>query len=401
MSLSKQSEAPRRVFMTGTFDVSNYGDVMFPLIAEARLARSGIAVVPVSPTGGRARFADAPACVSAAQMLAGEIQADGIVVGGGHIIHTHDMSRIEEYRSGGVGLWAGTSLWLGAVAAAARRDVALAWNAPGVPHPFAQSKRTLVDASLKACDYLSVRDQASVELLDVPPGVVTHVVPDTVAEIAKLWPRVSLGAAFRALLTRKGADSEANYLALHVRNRAIAGTGIAPMIDAFCRAQELTPILVAIGPSLGDGATARDVAQKLAVAHVLLDDPASLAEIAAAIAHSRLYIGASLHGYITALAYEVPGRLVARPSYRKFQGFLDQVGREADLARDWPEAFVRPAQRNPAALMAPSVFAALDAHWARLVEALAAPERKRKERRDFLRAWQAAPEASDFTAAAI
>jgi polysaccharide pyruvyl transferase WcaK-like protein len=393
MSLSKQSRALRRVFVTGTFDVANYGDLLFPLIARERLAREGIEIIPVSPSGTVAKFSDALACVSTAEMLSGETDVDGIVVGGGHIIHTNDMSLIEEYAAGGLGRTAAPGLWLGAALAAAARDVPCVWNAPGIPHPFAQPRRELIDAALGACDYLSVRDTASVELLGAPPGLAMQIVPDTAAEIAQLWPRETLGETFHALLQRKGADPQAQYLALHVRNRAVAGTGVkavARLVDDFCRVRRLRPILAAIGPSLGDGATARDVAAALETPHVLLDAPGSLAEIAAAIAHSRLYVGASLHGYITAASYGVPGMLLARPSYRKYQGFLDHTGRGGDLARDWAGAFdggARRADEKPAALIPPSVFASLDVHWRRLADALAAPARNRKARHAFLRAW--------------
>ena len=106
------------------------------------------------------------------------------------------------------------------------------------------------------------------------------------------------------------------------------------MIDAFSSAHHLVPILIAIGQAHADDVVARDIARHLKVRHILLDDPLSLVEVAASIGQSSLYVGASMHGCVVAAAYGVPGVLVARPSYRKFQAF--SVHRTArSLARDW------------------------------------------------------------------
>src|SRR5262249_47963886 len=99
-------------------------------------------------------------------------------------------------------------------------------------------------------------------------------------------------------------------------------------------------------------------------------------------------IGASLHGYIAAAAYGVPAVLVAQPSYRKFQGFLDHTGRGQDLARDWPGAFALARSRADRSVPMPDrVLDALDAHWRGVADALADPAARRAERHAFLRQW--------------
>ena len=119
---------------------------------------------------------------------------------------------------------------------------------------------------------------------------------------------------------------------MHLRARSLGEIPLATVggwIDEFARAHDLRPILIAIGPSLGDDADARDLSAHVATPHVLLDDPQSLNEIAAAIGSSRLYIGASFHGYVTAACYGKPGALVARPAHKKFSGLLEQTGTKA------------------------------------------------------------------------
>jgi hypothetical protein len=240
---------------------------------------------------------------------------------------------------------------------------------------------------------VSVRDHGSLETLQPPADVDVAVMPDTVADLARMWPIRTLAAPFKRLIERKGGDPAVRHLAFHVRTRAlgkVAPGEIAAWIDEFAARQALVPILIAIGPGLGDVDTARELSRLLRVRHVLLDDPLSLTEIAAAIAYSRLYIGASLHAYITSAAYEVPGVLVAKPARRKFRGFLEHIGRPDDLAREWTDAFQLGATRlNEAAppRMPESVLSALDTHWDRILTAISDPHCKRANRMEFLRSY--------------
>ncbi|WP_419897795.1 polysaccharide pyruvyl transferase family protein [Roseomonas sp. USHLN139] len=366
------------ILVSGMFDMNNYGDLLFPLVAQQRLAEAGYALQPVAPAGGRADFADALPCLDIAAMLdAGGAPAAGILIGGGYIIHAHSLAFLDHYAGEGLGSWCGAGLWLGATLAAALRDVPLAWNAPGVPHPFSARQQRLVDAALRAASYVSVRDAGSRRLLDPQGAADVPVVPDPIAGLPRLWPRAALAADYRALLARKGVPPETRLLALHLRNRSIAGLDhdtIAASLRDFAAAQGLLPMLVAVGESHDDPAVARQLAARMGGPVLMLDDPASLREITAALAHSALYVGASLHGYIVATAYDVPGVLVARPRYNKFAGFLAHAGRPQDLAQDWAQALRLAAARRPdeGALLPAALAAALDTHWARVAAAFAA-----------------------------
>ncbi len=393
MPLVNPSHSPRRVFITGMFDMRNFGDLMFPLIARERLARMGIDIVPVSPTGVDTGLSDALPSVPLQAMFAGDAEVSGIIVGGGYIIHTHRMHFLDEYQSEELAEFAGPGLWLGAALAACVRDVPLVWNAPGVPHPFAHSQRPLIDASLRAVDHLCVRDQGSAELLDAPADIPVGILPDPVASIADLWTPGMLVPVFQSLIARKIGDPRARYMALHFRNRSLVRMGAAAaasLVDDFARTHDLLPLLVAVGQTHADDVLAREIASHLKTAHIVLDDPVSLVEIAAAVALSDLYVGASLHGYVVAAAYGVPGVLVAQPSYRKFQGFLDHTGRQMDRVSSWQEAFATAHDRateKTTPRIPKSVLDDLDAHWKQIGNALGAAEGKRAERHALLRRW--------------
>ena len=380
----------KRVFLTGVFDMQNYGDLLFPLIARRRLAEIGAEIAPIAPTSVFPGLQDAIAPSDISEMLSGDSSVDAIVIGGGYLIHTHRMDVLREYQDANVGEWAGPGLWLGAALAAALRDIPLAWNAPGVPHPIPPSQRRLADAALRASSYVSVRDRGGAELLGAPAEVPVVVAPDPIAELARLWTLRDLEAPFRNLLERKNAGGESDFVAIHFRNRSLAGLPppeAAVMLKDFSLRTRLKPIIVAVGRTHDDDVLARAISAGLDAPHILLDDPASLREIASAIAYSRMYIGASLHGYVTALAYGAPAILVAKPAYKKFSGFLEHVGRMEDMALDWESAYAAAAARKGEPRMEripQTVFAALDEHWRRIKSAIESREDGAAGRRAFL-----------------
>jgi polysaccharide pyruvyl transferase WcaK-like protein len=285
------------------------------------------------------------------------------------------------------------SLWVGATLLAALRDVPIVWNAPGVNLAFTELEGTnFVSVTTAAADMIAVRDERSRANLSGGPTSDVAVVPDTALDIDRVWPKARLADVFRRLLERKEAPVDRPFVAFHIKKRSLGGLSVqrvVEMLDEFAGRVPALPILLALGPCHGDDVFARELSEKLGRPHVLLDDPQGIEEIASAIAGSVLYLGSSLHGYITAYAYEIPSLLVTVPRLDKFEGFLEQIDRVEDACADWVEAFDKAAAYNAAPRpydkrRAAAARAALDRHWSSLVEALGDKERRRSARRDFL-----------------
>jgi polysaccharide pyruvyl transferase WcaK-like protein len=381
---------PRRVLVTGMFDMANYGDLLFPLIAQERLAAEGVEVVAVAPRGGPPPIGGALPSLGLTELFDEGGSADAVLIGGGYIVHTFPLTFIEDYDAGAATDWGGAGLWLGATLAGAMRDVPVLWNAPGVPFPPRPSQADAIAAALRAADYVSLRDRGAADLLAAPADIDVAIVPDTVADVPRLWPRRALEADFARLVARKGGGADDRHVAIHLRRRSVAGVPLADIaaeIDGFAAATGLVPLLVAVGESHDDPALARALSPLIRARHVVLDDPLHLREITAALAFAALYVGASLHGYVASTAYGVPGVLVARPSYRKFGGFLEHTGRAGDLVRDWSGAFGRAGARlaeGPGHAYPARLHSELDVHWRRIAEVIASGGAKAAARRAFL-----------------
>jgi polysaccharide pyruvyl transferase WcaK-like protein len=383
----------RRVFILGAFDLDNYGDLLFPLIAAYRLAKCGIEVVPVAPTATLTAFADAMPQIDVPALLTGDEAAAGILIGGGWIIHNQPVENLDVYRQGNAGKWASAGFWLAGVLAGAIRDIPIVWNAPGVPNPFPLSKlRGVVEPAIDASDYVAVRERSSAGLLVTRDPERIRIVPDTAIDISAMWPHEQLRETFEVLAARQGFQAGGDYAALHLRRNLGQADmpAVAAEIDAFMAAHGLTPLILSISHAMNDAAMAENLSRQLRTPHILLSNPSALREIAACIACSRVYLGVSLHAYVTAAAYGVPGVIVAHSAHRRLSGFLEHTGRRRDLARDWREG-LRAAGENLAegsvARVPDAARQALDEHWQRVEAALADPHGGSSRRQRFLRTY--------------
>ncbi|MFO0689655.1 MAG: polysaccharide pyruvyl transferase family protein [Myxococcota bacterium] len=372
----------------GTFDVANYGDLLFPLILEARLADLG-PLVHLSPVGGPPPI---PGAVASRSPEAFEGPLAGVVVGGGHLIHAAPSS-LAAYSTPPVrALTAYPTLWLGAADRALGAGVPLVWNAPGLPSAFAPRAAAVLDWATELADYLSVRDARSAELLRrAGCRCEVAVVPDTGFEVASLFPAHELERAYVEAFRARGIERTGPTLAFHANARYLREEIplVAARIERIAEQAGAMPVLLALGACHGDDALARALAARMRRPALVVDQPRSLCELAACIAHSVAYLGSSLHGAITALAFGGKAALVAREpgDGGKFSGLLTEHGLADWLLRDWEMAEQRFAELmaappEPWRAVARTVAPALERHWARLRTALAGPPTRPERRAD-------------------
>jgi hypothetical protein len=358
-----QTAHPPHLAIFGTFDVENYGDLLFPLIARHRLDPHGITVVPVSPTACRTRYGDAMAPVAQAEFARQAEGFAGVLIGGGNIVHLRDFGLP------GYAPTAYPALWIGATALAVRHRMPVLWNAPGVLAPRdTGAPPDWLRRTVAAADHFVVRDGASADDLARWSGRRAAVMPDSALDLGRLWPEPALAARHRDIRARAGLPPDRRIVAIHVKRRSLGRLDPASFAQALTgalAAADATAILLAIGRCHGDHEVAAAIHAAAPLRTLSLADATALEEIAAVIAGAAAYLGASLHGHITAAAYGVPSRLVAVPALAKFAGQARQMDRSDEVVPDWPTAL----RDLPAVVAAPrrplpdAIPAALDAHW--------------------------------------
>lgn len=388
-----------RIAHFGTFDVENYGDLLFPLVLERRLEGRGHEVVHVSPIGGGPVWRHCVPTISVDEAMAGRF--DAIVIGGGHTVHGRP-SDVAAYRAAGDrALFAYADLWLQSTILACEQDAPVVWNAPGVPGPFPPETAVLVRWAAEQAQYVALRDETSLGFLrGAGFGGAAHVVLDTAIDVAGLWPPAVLDAAWDEVFRARGLPVPERALAFHFNARFLqeGAAEVAARLDALCRRSGLTPVLLALGPCHGDVELLRELSAALTVPHASIGPVGDLIELVACLRGASLYVGSSLHGGVTARAFDRPAILVAPEApgaASKRRSFLEAHGRVSDSAAGrcsaqvatWGEAWERvdailasmPGERTSTAADDPRSKATAPAatrpdpnaeHWSRLTAAL-------------------------------
>lgn len=383
-----------RIAHFGTFDVENYGDLLFPPVLERRLAGVCDKFVHVSPANGAPDWEGCAPTIGFDEFLREGPEVDGVVVGGGQILRA-SPTPLGIYDRGGVSPFvAYPSLWLGAAYVAARDGLPLCWNAPGVPDSFDPAAARFMRWTASVTDHASVRDHESRRLLEgagVDAGL--NVVPDTAVEVSKLWTGGEISAAYEKAFRSRGKGLPGRTVAFHV-NARLAGEDVAAVaarMDRISARLGASPILLAIGPSHGDVETQRLLAAKMTSDPLLVDRPRGLKEVAACVGRSEAYVGSSLHGMITACSFGRRCVLISAREDHKYGGFLDHLGLASWEVRSWARA----EEKLEALLAAPAdawaralerTTPALDEHWNGLRGALLSGAKATK--RDALGAFE-------------
>ena len=364
------------LYQFGTFDVSNYGDLLFPLLTRKRLEKIDANVIAVSPTNKKPIFKDHAIAKSIDDVEFRRPAA--VLIGGGNIIHLAP-TRLRDYYCDTSFISSYPDLWVGS-SCLADLGIPVCWNAPGVPGPFSDEEVPIVRDCLKRSTYISVRGHQSREFLfRTYPEAVIEVVPDPAWEISGLWTGDQLAKAYEDAFVRRHKKPPHRSIAVHLNSRYMTGSlveTIAQILDKISISMDVTVILIGVGPCHGDDELARQAGFHMKTLPLIIDQPESLMEVAACIACSKAYAGSSMHGFITASAFGVPGICVVNGTNIKFQELKAQFDDESILADSWQTAAYRlptidtDIKRANLCKIKSKMLVQLDSHWNRILKVI-------------------------------
>lgn len=358
----------------GTFDLENYGDLLFPLIAEFELSKR---LGPIKLhrfsylEKTTAEWPYAVTSLTELPALAGSL--DGVLIGGGQVIR-FDKDVAKGYAPPSPVIHHPTGYWLAPILTAIQHGIPVAWNAPGVNQEIPVWAAPMMKLAVSQSDYLAVRDEQARQLLaPFSPRTDIAIVPDTAfgisqlinphqpsPEFLRLREALGLKRPYLIVQTVKGLESFARL----VRNH--------PQVFANYQL-----VALPVGPVLGDDAAVLKTDLPEIICLQQWPSPLLMAEL---ISGATAAIGISLHLSITALTFGVP---MFRPSdflYGKYE-ILSQFDTVFHFTKPLsPEWFV--ARFKPVAVSQTMkvIQGQLSSHWDQVADLFAKGSSSRKSK---------------------
>jgi lipopolysaccharide transport system ATP-binding protein len=358
----------RQIAIVGTFDVQNYGDLLFPLLAEAELGRR-LGPIHLHRLSYHAREAPPwPYAVTSLTELPGLIDdLDGLLIGGGFIIR-FDKFVAPGYESPSTFIHHPTGYWLTPALMAVQQGIPVIWNAPGMHcNPIPDWAAPLLRLAVEHSSCVRVRDALSCEALQaVCPDAQVEVLPDTAFALPRLLDDKHPSSAFTSLCAEAGLGPR--YIVIHALS--LAEPYIQMLENDPGAFAGLQIVLIPIGPVLDDDSALLAARLPQAIRLPSWPPPLLLAEI---LGNAQALIGYSYHLAITGLAFGVPVFCLADMNSGKYTALASFPGLHALAPGQPPSAswFLQRTGKVGPSDQAHAAMLALDRYWdqaARLIE---------------------------------
>jgi len=350
------------VAMVGTYDVANFGDLLFPVIArreiEQRLGSFDLTLYSygaMSPTTW-------PLHVHPIAQLRHDITGfDLLLLGGGHLIRA-DTAIAPGYLPSDPVVHHPLGLWLTPVLLATAAGVPVAWNAPSASPDIPATLTPLLAAALDASGYVALRDLPSARILQgYAPNAALHIAPDTAFGVGQLLPEAR-SDPLESLLVEMGISGR--YVVVQPTSQlAPYRQAVCAIVDAAIQ-EGMSVVELPIGPVHGDEAGILGLP-------VTTHTPSSWPEpllLAELLACSQAVVAVSLHAGIVAVVAGVP--LFHPPSIPDSKcELLDRISGVYALPRDgsaMQNAF--PLGRTEPSVLIREYVARLQHHWDRVTQ---------------------------------
>lgn len=310
-----------RVLHRGTFDVDNFGDLLFPHILAHRLTALAVDIECQSPTGAGTRYCDAVGT----RPVGGDSGASAVIVGGGNIIKVGSGALTSYRRSRLSDPYA--ALW-----SSERAQSTRIWMAVGVPRePNADTAARL--RMTPPATYASVRDEDSIQWL-ASSGHTAFCRPDSAFSISEVWPDRRAES--------RDVDDGPPYVSVSLKERDLNAEPdvVARAIREFADRVDAKIVLVPLGHCHGDDVVAKQIFDRLSGSVAVMESCRSLQKVCSVLAGAVAHLGSSLHGGVVSASYGVPVAWISRTPERglpKLRGALRWMPPSTMLLRSWSD----------------------------------------------------------------
>ena len=316
----------------GSFDVENYGDLLFPIVLENELKKR-IKINKIylfSPNGGVQPFYKNKVYpIKDLEKVIKSDHIDIIVIGGGDVIRLDKIVTLKYNFSYDTSF----SFWQVPILLGLKYNIKVVFNSPGVPFGFTFDQLQFSSLLLDQVEYLSVRDENSKKLLGDRYQDKCIVVPDTINAISDIYSKAELIENFQKLQKKKIVPKVNDYIVIQTKKIAVMQDDIyikkiKELLEYITRVEKKYVFIMPIGYVHNDIDFCRELIDKSNTNIILIKEKLHPYDMLSILASSKGFIGTSLHGIITSNAYNVPILAINIEKLVKINGFLKLINKE-------------------------------------------------------------------------
>lgn len=315
----------------GAFNVSSFGDSMFPKALYNELSKrmdiDNFAIF--SPGGRKIDYNDNQKVYDYDEfpVVYEKHKFDAIIIGGGELLHnapiTFENGKIV-YKSG--------ELWKKPIEYGKQYNIKVVLNSVGMPYEFQEKDREEYEDLFDTIDYVSLRDTFSYERYIHFFGEASNVklVPDSLWLLNNYFSPDTLKESFLNLKNRYGIQKD--FIVFQYGTTKNCKEALNT-VKLFADAAGLQVVGIAINGSHEDVLVVDQIADEEIVAIKSMLNPT---EITSLISNAAMFVGTSMHGNLTAAAFGVKNVIVDMyPNFvSKMDGFAKSLDRDDNFVNE-------------------------------------------------------------------
>lgn len=313
-----------KIAQIGTFDVENFGDLLFTNILDYWVNDKG-KIDLFSPKGGIKCFgSEIVFPISYFEEKCKKNKYDLVVIGGGDLIRLdNDITITNNYYEHNI--TSSLDLWAIPILIANKYNIPIVLNAVGVTNDFSSDEIPIVKYLLSMVSYISVRDLESFNALKIIGVDNVKIVPDTVLSINKIYDSKKLIEQFEILKNNQIVPQLDNYIIFQHNSRFIDDIEYYEKIVGFLKSasKHYNILLMPIGYIHDDDKVLNKIYNEKIDNVFMVDKNYKLSpfEMISIIYNSYGYVGTSMHGAVVSHSYKKPILILNTMNSKKLHGF--------------------------------------------------------------------------------
>lgn len=314
-----------KIAQVGTFDVENFGDLLFPIVLSHYMQDFEIDLFSPTEMTSMPFFDSIPVLsIDELENRCKNHEYNAIVIGGGDLIRADaPATSCYEEASYFFKVWA-LPIMLGQL-----YDIPVMFNAPGVPFSINSSMKSVFRSMMSTVDYISVRDNHAKQIMNDCGVDNLVVVPDTILSIAKVYTKDKLKTCREMLCEKLSLPLDQQYIVVQHNCCNIDNQGYVDMAKTMVQKigkKGYRIIFMPIGYVHHDINFLQKIYDENDANQYLIEDKLTPYEMCAVLSGSCGYIGTSMHGAVVSFAYEKMAICLNTQKYAKITGIMEQIG---------------------------------------------------------------------------